>query len=39
MTEDSLATKVQNQLKTQEALRADLGMLSQKYVEIVLRGT
>ena len=42
MTEDSLATKVQNQLQTsesREALQADLGPLGQKYVEAVLRGT
>ncbi|EGI58683.1 hypothetical protein G5I_13201 [Acromyrmex echinatior] len=34
-------TKVQNQLQTsegREALRADLGLLGQKYVEAVLRG-
>ena len=40
-TEDSLATKVQNQLQTsegREALRAGLGSLVQKYVEAVLRG-
>ncbi|KYN09192.1 hypothetical protein ALC57_18705 [Trachymyrmex cornetzi] len=40
-TEDSLATKVQNQLQTsegREALRANLGPLGQKYVEAVLRG-
>ncbi|KAG5324087.1 YMD3 protein, partial [Pseudoatta argentina] len=40
-TEDSLATKIQNQLQTsegREALRADLGPLGQKYVEAVLRG-
>jgi len=38
-TEDSFATKVQNQLQTsesREALRAGLG---QKYVETILRGT
>ncbi|EGI62915.1 hypothetical protein G5I_08727 [Acromyrmex echinatior] len=38
-TEDSLATKVQNQLQTskgREALRNDLGLLGQKYVEAVL---
>ncbi|KYN20068.1 hypothetical protein ALC57_07574 [Trachymyrmex cornetzi] len=41
-TEDSLATKVQNQLQTsegREALRANLDQLGQKYVEAVLRGT
>ncbi|KYN22303.1 hypothetical protein ALC57_05300 [Trachymyrmex cornetzi] len=41
MTEDSLATKVQNQLQTsegREALRTSLGPLGQKYVEAVLRG-
>jgi len=42
-TEDSLATKVQNQLQTsetfREALRAGLSPLGQKYVEAVLRGT
>ncbi|KYN21872.1 hypothetical protein ALC57_05766 [Trachymyrmex cornetzi] len=40
-TEDSIATKVQNQLQTsegREALRASLGPLGQKYVEAVLRG-
>ncbi|KYN11487.1 hypothetical protein ALC57_16358 [Trachymyrmex cornetzi] len=40
-TEDSLATKVQNQLQTsegREALRASLGLLDPKYVEAVLRG-
>jgi len=39
-TEDSLATKVQNQLQTsedRETLRASLGPLGQKYVEAVLR--
>jgi len=41
-TEDSLATKVQNRLQTskgREALQADLGPLSQKYIEAILRGT
>ncbi|KYN18620.1 hypothetical protein ALC57_09058 [Trachymyrmex cornetzi] len=40
-TEDSLATKIQNQLQTlegREALRASLDPLGQKYVEAVLRG-
>ena len=39
-TEDSLATKVQNQQTSEdrEALRAGLGPLGQKYVEAVLRG-
>ena len=40
-TEDSLATKIQNQLQTsegREALRAGLGPLGQKYVEAALRG-
>ena len=40
-TEDSLATKVQNQLQTsksRETLRAGLSPLGQKYVEAVLRG-
>ena len=40
-TDDSLATKVQNQLQTsegREALQAGLGPLGQKYVEAVLRG-
>ncbi|EGI66694.1 hypothetical protein G5I_04759 [Acromyrmex echinatior] len=38
--EDSLTTKIQNQLQTsksREALRAGLSPLSQKYVEAVLR--
>ena len=41
-TEDSLATKVQNQLQTsegREALQIGLGPLGQKYVETILRGT
>ena len=41
MMEDSLATKVQNQLQTsegREALRAGLSPLNQKYLEGVLRG-
>ncbi|KYN16163.1 hypothetical protein ALC57_11595 [Trachymyrmex cornetzi] len=40
-TDDSLATKVQNQLQTSEgrqALRAGLGPLGQQYVEAFLRG-